>query len=158
MNVNCTTLCWFSCFTSYESSFFLLFIKNFKINILSKCIYSINWLWIVYTCELYCHLSWTPGRLDSISANSDNVNEQLTSPLVSDLMVSFPLYHSTVRFRAGATLIMSHCSWNSLSSTTELRLPARRMETLSGVSGEEWGEFQNVRSRFEVNDSKSVSN
>lgn len=59
-------------------------------------------------------------------------------PLTLCSKVSFPWYHRTTRFRAGATFVMSHCSWNSLSSNTEVELSTRRMETLSGVSGQDY--------------------
>lgn len=63
----------------------------------------------------------------------------LTSSCRLPLLVkfTFPMYHRTVRFPAGATLVISHVNWKSTSSfTTEPALSTRRMETLSGFSGE----------------------
>lgn len=76
-----------------------------------------------------CMCPW-PHRKGRACAKKDS------PPLTRGSKVSFPWYQRTARFRAGATFVMSHCSWNSLSSTTEVELSTWRMETLSGGSGE----------------------
>lgn len=106
---------------------------------LSFIIVPLNECWMITSCQHICFELQVglavEDLFDSQKRARTCVNKD-TPPLPSGWLVSFPWYHHTTRFRAGATLTISHCSWSTPPSTAELKLWTGWMKTLSGVSKE----------------------
>lgn len=95
----------------------------------------------IYSTLIHCCLTCILGQVSGKS---------LTSPLSCGLKIWLSWYQRTARFLTGATFVILHCSWNSLSSSTALALPTWLMEMLSGSSESLFKEVHFLRAGNEL--------